>query len=224
MSVRLASDAFAGFGGGPGAGGSAVNVAVHGGRYGVWFVESEGNPVLGGAVLYGQSESALYWAGQGPLILTGVHIVQAPGATGPAIRATEPISIIDTVIECDGSLNRSLAISTAASLYTKNVYIRDCATLVAAPTATSLYLYLVAYNATDPSQQFAGKALVQPGAISSISNRGTGLCLCLTVSAIIQCALVSVARPRNSHSPPRSKSSRWLPATGRRNASTQTVG
>jgi hypothetical protein len=53
--VRLAPDSFAGFGGGGGAGTSHVNVAVHGGVHGVYFLESEPTPVLVNARLMNPS-------------------------------------------------------------------------------------------------------------------------------------------------------------------------
>lgn len=53
--MRLAPDSFAGFGGGGGAGTSHVNVAVHGGVHGVYFLESEPTPVLVNARLMNPS-------------------------------------------------------------------------------------------------------------------------------------------------------------------------
>ena len=54
VSIRLAPDAFAGFGGGGGAGTSHVNVAVTGGVHGAWFLETEGAALLGAVKLTNQ--------------------------------------------------------------------------------------------------------------------------------------------------------------------------
>ena len=70
------------------AGASHINVAAHGGQYGVWFAESEPGPVLTGGVFSNQTVSAVaFIAGrhaQGPLIVVGVTATQGPApASGP---------------------------------------------------------------------------------------------------------------------------------------------
>ena len=70
------------------AGASHINIAAHGGQYGVWFAESEPGPVLAGGVFSNQTVSAVaFVAGhhaQGPLIVVGVNATQGPApASGP---------------------------------------------------------------------------------------------------------------------------------------------
>ena len=62
VSVRLAADSFACFAGGNGAGGTQLNIACSGGRFGIYFTDSEGSPVVAGALLEGQRESAVVWS------------------------------------------------------------------------------------------------------------------------------------------------------------------
>ena len=194
-TIRLAPDSFAGIGGGPGAGGSCINVVVQGGQTGIWFAASEGAPVISGASLLGQSESALVFTSQAPLVLTGVRIVQAAGATAPAISASASISIIDAEIVCATSDapsqqrhqgggsggSKRVAILSSASVDAKDVYVRGCDTLIDSP-ATAAALYLEPCNATDPTQQFHGDALQHPGiGVSTLSNdaAGAGLMRCV---------------------------------------------
>lgn len=70
-----------------------------------------------------QTQSAIVWLetpkngpSQAPLILTGVTIVQASGATGPAVASPE-LYLIDAVIDCD---HAGAAVSSVAS-YLSNV-------------------------------------------------------------------------------------------------------
>ena len=111
VSIRLAPDAFAGFGGGGGAGTSHINVAVTGGVHGVWFLETEGAALLGAATLTNQSGSAIVYSGQQTLIVVGAHIIRSTHATGAAIDvpasressrhpSDAPITVLDSVVEC----------------------------------------------------------------------------------------------------------------------------
>ncbi len=140
VTIRLAADALAGFGGGGGAGTSHINVAVYGGVHGIYFCCSDGAPVIANAVLSGQSGSALVSMGGGPLIAVGVHITRGRNTTGPAILGAPgsnrrgeggQLSVLDTVVECGGS--NLPAISASASLYVKEMWVCRCGVVVRHP-------------------------------------------------------------------------------------------
>eukprot|EP01051_Picozoa_sp_SAG22_P006970 SAG22_NODE_475_length_10003_cov_3.943356_2_plen_925_part_00 len=149
VTVRLAPDAFAGLGGGGGAGTSHMNVQVFGGVHGVYFTMSDGAPLLGNAQLHNQSGPALVFTHGGPLLAVGVHIGRAAGTTGPAILAGPDassqgmggqVTILDSVVECAGGGAgggaggaTTSAVSTSASLYIKNMWSRGCGALVQHP-------------------------------------------------------------------------------------------
>eukprot|EP00035_Acanthoeca_spectabilis_P000766 m.75462 g.75462 ORF g.75462 m.75462 type:complete len:780 (+) comp10418_c0_seq1:29-2368(+) len=127
VAVDLTRSGFAGFGGGGGAGASHVNVAVTGGRYGLWFTKSEPGPLVAGAVLTNQTASAVYWSSQPALVIVGAHLVQSSAASGPLINvpnANSPISVVDAVLECHQGLT---PIASAASIYLRDTYLSpDC--------------------------------------------------------------------------------------------------
>ena len=123
VSVRMLSG-FAGFGGGGGAGTSHINVAVYGGRFGVYFDKSEPCPLVGSARLINQTESAIVFSSQPTMIVVGVQIVQHPAATGPAIvvpASSSPISLVDVAISCGA--DNGTALQVASSLTAHNVYL-----------------------------------------------------------------------------------------------------
>jgi hypothetical protein len=152
-------DAFAGFGGGGGAGSSHVNVAAYGGQYGVYFDQSEPGPVVAGSTFVNQTVSGVRTGPdfQGPLVLVGVRVIQpTAGASGAAIDGAG--FVIDSVIECGcatrtrtgtgthastsngprvagGGGTGSVAIGwdahTGAGAYVARTYSRGCRTLAA---------------------------------------------------------------------------------------------
>eukprot|EP01045_Picozoa_sp_COSAG04_P010716 COSAG04_NODE_663_length_11444_cov_4.242045_4_plen_315_part_00 len=139
ITVRLAADSFAGFGGGGGAGTSHINVEVRGGVHGVYFLESEPTPALVNARLLNQMGTALVASHQQTLVVAGLHIRRHPAATGPAIRAywsghqnNAQLSISDSVIECGGD-GSSAAISAGTSVYLRGVYTKGCDTVLDQP-------------------------------------------------------------------------------------------
>jgi hypothetical protein len=128
VTVRMV-DALAGFGGGGGAGASHINIAAVGGKFGVRFDESEPGPVVVGGRFVNQSVSGVAWiesshnsAGQGPLIITGVEIIQPAGASGPAIDSPA-LYAIDAVITCAGSTG----VATAPGAYLRSIFTKGCA-------------------------------------------------------------------------------------------------
>ena len=130
VTVRM-TDALAGFGGGGGAGASHLNIAAIGGQFGVRFDESEPGPVVAGGRFENQSVSAIAWlqsrkngAGQGPLIVTGVSVEQAAGASGPAVATNARIMyVLDATIRCDP--RAGVAVSPGA--YLRSVWTKGCA-------------------------------------------------------------------------------------------------
>eukprot|EP00038_Savillea_parva_P004098 m.134068 g.134068 ORF g.134068 m.134068 type:complete len:869 (-) comp11373_c0_seq7:124-2730(-) len=134
VTVNLTQSGYAGFGGGGGAGASHVNVVVVGGRYGIWFTRSEPGPLVAGATLINQSESAVWWSSQQTMVLVGAHLVQAPAATGPLIHIASsgsPLSLVDARLECavdakgttsSNTSSSSHVLITEASVYMRNVY------------------------------------------------------------------------------------------------------
>ena len=64
---------------------------------------------------------------QGPLIVVGVTVIQAAGATGPAIQNTK--FVLDSVIECNGA-NGSVAIGRVDGGYVARTYAKGCDAVV----------------------------------------------------------------------------------------------
>ena len=132
VSVRLAPDSFACFAGGNGAGGTQLNIACHGGRFGVYFKDSEGSPVIAGAILEGQSESSVVWSSQNSLVLVGVVISRDANRSysGPAVVATSALTAVDSTIDCGQARGGSqsaagaVAIRSVASVYAKHIFTR----------------------------------------------------------------------------------------------------
>ena len=134
VSVRLAPDALAGFGGGGGAGMSHMRVEVDGGQHGVYFQASQGAALLGSARLTNQSGAAIVFSGKQTFIVVGVNITRASSATGPAIQvldnsspADAQITVLDSVIRCGapantGNLSRP-AVSATGSVYMREVWV-----------------------------------------------------------------------------------------------------
>ena len=139
VTVRLASDAFAGFGGGGGAGTSHINVEVIGGVHGIYFLQSEPTPVLANARLINQSSTAIVASHEQTLVVAGLHIMRATNATGPTILAywsghqnNAQLSINDCVINCGGD-GTTTAVSATTSVYMHNVYTINCAVIAEQP-------------------------------------------------------------------------------------------
>jgi hypothetical protein len=128
-------DALAGFGGGGGAGASHLNISAIGGQYGVRFDESEPGPVVAGGRFYNQSVSGVSWLvgkhnsnGQGPLVVVGVTVQQAVGASGPAISSTGTVMyVIDAVIQCSSPpRGGSFGVAVSPNAYLRGVYTKSC--------------------------------------------------------------------------------------------------
>lgn len=63
----------------------------------------------------------------GPLVVVGVTVIQAAGATGPAIQNTK--FVIDSVIECNGEAG-SIGIGHVAGGYVARTYTKGCSAVV----------------------------------------------------------------------------------------------
>eukprot|EP00928_Gymnodinium_smaydae_P011500 TRINITY_DN14234_c0_g1_i3.p1 TRINITY_DN14234_c0_g1~~TRINITY_DN14234_c0_g1_i3.p1 ORF type:complete len:932 (+),score=66.71 TRINITY_DN14234_c0_g1_i3:409-2796(+) len=176
VSVRLANDSFAGFGGASGAGGSHMNVRVTGGRHAMWIPESEPAPLIAGAEFLYQSSSAIVFAGSPPLVLVGVLIRQSPQNTGPAVSVSDdlPVSAIDTVVECGSS--KGSVFRSSASIHLENFFVKGCGLLVEKPVAQKLLL--AECDSTDPSQRWVGGGLgvARPGS-NVVVNPRTSQCM-----------------------------------------------
>ena len=146
VTVRMAPDALAGFGGGGGSGASHVNIAAFGGQFGVYFNQSEPGPVVAGGTFANQSVSAVATGSHhgggmdGPLLLVGLHIFHPRTATGPAVSGAS--YLFDAVVECEAGPEGKLGpIGTVAEVGPKiygrshhitvrNTFVRGCAQLV----------------------------------------------------------------------------------------------
>ena len=114
-------DAAIGLQGGAGSGGSHINVRVEGGVVGMDLSTAQPSPTLTGATLINQTGSALVYnsPGRQTLSVTGLSVVRAAGAMGPAVSSTaEGISLVDCVLE-DPSGTGSVAVSATGSLFMK---------------------------------------------------------------------------------------------------------
>lgn len=69
----FARDAFAGLSGGPGSGGSSMNVTVIGGRYGIDYGESQPAATVVGFTLVNQTCAAVMYCGLMTLSVVGMH-------------------------------------------------------------------------------------------------------------------------------------------------------
>lgn len=175
VAVTASPSTFACFAGLNGAGGEHSNIACSGAQYGVWLDDSQPVPVLVGALLTGQSISAIHYAAQESLSLVGVRIALAAGATGPAIftrGGNRGMSIIDTSIDCSGAPSAT-AISTPASLYARDVYVKGCSIAVdqassaplPGPADASSWLHVSEWaRGTDVGQYFFSNVVYVDGA------------------------------------------------------------
>lgn len=157
VTVRLASDTFAGFGGGGGAGTSHINIEVIGGLHGIYFLQSEPTPVLANARLINQSSTAIVASHEQTLVIAGLHIARAANATGPTILAywsghqnNAQLSINDCVIECGGD-GTTTAISATTSVYMRNVYTTNCAAIADQPGSRHAPVLAVSESARSSS-------------------------------------------------------------------------
>ena len=131
VTVTALPSTFACFAGLNGAGGEHSAVECYGARYGVYADESQPVPVLVGATLVNQSVSAIAYLSQESLSLVGVRIETSADATAPAIVShggNRGMSIIDSSVTCTSA--GQTAISTPASLYVRDLYVKGCATAI----------------------------------------------------------------------------------------------
>lgn len=145
VSVNMSSPSggFAGFAGGNGAGGSHVNIAVTGGRYGVHFAHADGAALVLSARLVGQSVSAVFFGGTDPgwsssirtMALVGLDVVQptSPSPSGPAIDAGvgRAITVLDSVVDCGGG--GGTAVRGMGGVYLRDLFATRCPTVLTQP-------------------------------------------------------------------------------------------
>jgi len=144
QSVRInAGDGYCGFYELPASGGSSVDLAVIGGRYGIaTFVdEPKGGtqpvPTVTGLTLRGQQEAAIKASPRSSLVLVGAHI--QTDVDGPAVlmrNIPDPnnfngqLVMVDSIIERGTRGSKAPLISTGRSAMLKNVYTRFAETIV----------------------------------------------------------------------------------------------
>ena len=133
VTIR-AGDAAVGLDGGAGSGGSHAGVTVIGGRIGMRLSSAQPAPTLSGVVLVNQTVTALQYAAPGreTLSVAGLRVATHAGASGPAIEAACPLSVLDARIECAGGGCAEPAVKVAAGhAYLKNVFFAGFAVPVA---------------------------------------------------------------------------------------------
>lgn len=137
-----AGTAACGLVGGAGSGGSHINVTVIGGQVGVDVSQAQPAPTLVALTLVNQTGPAIRYTtpGRQTLSVVGATILRFDGSSGPAIEASAPLSIADTLIEtastrAAASRRRSaslgnVAVSSTGPTYLNNVFFRGFDTLV----------------------------------------------------------------------------------------------
>jgi len=138
----------AGIVGGAGSGGGHANVTVIGGEIGIDMTNSQPTPTLTGATLLDQRRTAIAYRGPQTLSLVGARIRMADNATGPAIAVPNmtgtwsavvgQLSLQDSVIEFPVSRSSNQAVSASRSVFMRNVYVRNAATVSASPDGAQL--------------------------------------------------------------------------------------
>ena len=164
VTVRMI-DGLAGFGGGGGAGASHLNIAAYGGQFGVRFDASEPGPVVAGGLFVNQSVTGVAFLNvgiQGPLIVAGVRVVQAAGASGAAIAGAA--YIVDSVVDCDPAAD---GVATASASYLRGVFTKGCALTAGAKRGTAQG-YMEAVEVAVGSVTADGHAV--PAGVSNISS------------------------------------------------------
>jgi hypothetical protein len=150
VTVRASVESYACFMGLNGAGGMHGNVRAEGAKYGIYIAGAQPIPMGLSLTLVNQSISAIVFASQEGFSLVSVSITVAPFATGPAIECRgsgkNALSMIDAMIVC-GGVNQT-AISSASTLYLRDVYFQGCAQAVVQAGAAGLT------GATDPEDWF----------------------------------------------------------------------
>ena len=137
---------FAGFAGGNGAGGSHVNIAAMGGRYGVFFEQADGAALVLSGTFEGQTISAVHYTAisGGPkpwessirsASLVGLTIRH--NGTGPAIDAGQghAITVLDTIVHCDhqGDVNQTVGIRARGNVYLQDTFFVECGVILTQP-------------------------------------------------------------------------------------------
>ncbi|MBN1673150.1 MAG: hypothetical protein JXR37_19040 [Kiritimatiellae bacterium] len=134
----IATGAYAGFRDIPSrSSAGAANIAVEGGRYGLYLKEGAGS-FIAGAALRNQTEAALYSTQFVPIAVAGFHIVKE---RGPAISLADmswgtsggSISLMDGIIEIGHGGGPALDNTAGRNFYARNVFVKGTDELVRSP-------------------------------------------------------------------------------------------
>eukprot|EP00927_Polykrikos_kofoidii_P049142 TRINITY_DN43265_c0_g1_i1.p1 TRINITY_DN43265_c0_g1~~TRINITY_DN43265_c0_g1_i1.p1 ORF type:complete len:780 (-),score=85.16 TRINITY_DN43265_c0_g1_i1:164-2503(-) len=139
--VIRAGSAAIGLEGGAGSGGSHIGVTVIGGRIGMKVGSSQPAPTLTGITLINQTQTALLYEAPGrqTLSVTGLKVQVLALATGPAIDAEAPISLVDVAISGPNGFAKDVSGPPAiratkkCSLFMQNVWVQGFSVAVLAP-------------------------------------------------------------------------------------------
>lgn len=135
QDVRItATGAFAGLYSLPGSGGSATNVEITGGRYGVFGAQTGIMPVIAGLRLAGQAERAIWYNGLTPMTVVGFDLSKS---VGPAIELRRDgsqssrghLTLVDGRIELSDG-DAPVVANTDRNVYVDNVFVRGASTIV----------------------------------------------------------------------------------------------
>ncbi len=138
QDVRIdAGHGHAGIEGGLGSGGGIANVEVTGGQIGLDLSETQVVATLTGAVLRGQRRHALVFGTRNALAASGIEIEVPADVKGPAIVVQSPahsplnqLVLVDSVIDFQARDPANTAVSSNRSVYLKDVFVRNAASLV----------------------------------------------------------------------------------------------
>jgi hypothetical protein len=128
--------------GGAGSGGSHAGLSIIGGKIGLNLSESQPAPTIAGIRLINQTGTALLYKGRQSLCAVGLYI--STKTRGPVIRGPKKpqrphlgqICLIDSEIIFNGP--PGTAVSSASSLYLKNIYLQGAARVVDNPDGSQL--------------------------------------------------------------------------------------
>jgi hypothetical protein len=121
--------------GGPGSGGSIVNVTVHGGAVGLDYHAPGEQTTVTAVTLSGQTQNAIIKGGQVTFVGVGVKITGFLGQTAidsapSQLGVSSALTLVDSTIDFASSSATRAALLTLHSAYLENVYVRNATDLV----------------------------------------------------------------------------------------------
>lgn len=129
VAMRLGAGGI-GIQGGPGSGGSIVNIRISGGSVGLDYRTSQPTPTAFALTLEGQTNHAVVYSGWQAFVGVGVHVVDFHGTSafsneGGNDDPTSMLALVDSVVEFDAARSTNVAVAIDRSTYLENVFVRN---------------------------------------------------------------------------------------------------